>query len=358
MSQPIFIADYLASAEMLPVIDVRTPAEFEKGHIPGAFNVPLFSNEERVAVGTTYKQQSREAAILLGFDLAGPKWSGFIKDCLSIAPQKRVVVHCWRGGMRSGAMAWALNLYGFKVFVIKGGYKQYRAWVRNHFEKKYHLSILGGMTGSGKTALLQQLQQSDEQVIDLEKLAQHRGSAYGSMNYLKQPTQEQFENNLAMQLYKKDTAKKIWMEDECQMIGRCCIPPALWHQMRTTALIDLQVPYDARVHYLCDEYGVLDKTFLEESTLRISKRLGPKETKDAIAAIKENRMADFIKIVLVYYDKQYRKGLSKRLPEKIVTVQAGGVNAVENATILLQEEVTSYPKDATSSCAQKNDDGI
>ena len=99
----------------VPLADVRTPAEFEHGHIPGAFNLPLFSDEERVSIGTTYKQVGKEAAILLGFDFTGPKWSGFIKQALEMAPEKKIAVHCWRGGMRSGAMAWALDIYGFEV---------------------------------------------------------------------------------------------------------------------------------------------------------------------------------------------------------------------------------------------------
>src|ERR1700754_3081656 len=125
--------------DIVPVADVRTPAEFEKGHIPGASNLPLFSNEQRVLVGTTYKQESREAAILLGFDLAGPKWSGFIREALVIAPEKRVALHCWRGGMRSGAMAWALDLYGFEGYPIQGGYKKQRNWGHQQFENKYRL---------------------------------------------------------------------------------------------------------------------------------------------------------------------------------------------------------------------------
>ncbi|RYY23616.1 MAG: tRNA 2-selenouridine(34) synthase MnmH, partial [Chitinophagaceae bacterium] len=118
MHYPITISQFLISSPEIPLLDVRTPAEYAHGHIPGAFNLPLFSNEERVQVGTTYKQQGKEPAILLGFDLTGPKWSQFIKDALAVAPGKKVAVHCWRGGMRSGAMAWALNLYGFDVQVI------------------------------------------------------------------------------------------------------------------------------------------------------------------------------------------------------------------------------------------------
>lgn len=313
----ISITEWIGRASQLPLVDVRTPAEFAQGHIPGAHNVPLFSNEERVQVGTTYKQQSREQAILLGFDYVGPKWSDMIRQCLEIAPQKKIAVHCWRGGMRSGALAWALALYGFEVYQVKGGYKQYRRWAHTTFQRNYTVRMLGGMTGSGKTELLLALQQAGQQVIDLEGLAQHQGSSYGSMNQLVQPTQEQFENDLAWQLKDMDAGQALWLEDECRKIGKREIPAGIWTQMRSATLVDLQLPAEYRVQRLLGEYGVLDKEFLIAGTERISKRLGPEQTKHALAAIHENRMADFIRIALVYYDKTYRRGLSKRDPATI-----------------------------------------
>lgn len=324
------IDDFIKLPVTVPLIDVRTPAEFEKGHVPGAFNVPLFSNEDRVKVGTTYKQTGREEAILLGFDLTGPKWSGFIKSSLEIAPEKKIGVHCWRGGMRSGAMAWALGLYGFEVYLIQGGYKSYRRWVRQQFELNYKLRILGGMTGSGKTKLLQQMKLSGHQAIDLEDLAQHQGSSYGSMNKLVQPSQEQFENNLADRLKEMDSTHEIWVEDESMNIGRCSIPNPFWHQMRHAVLFDLKVPLEQRVASLVLEYGVLDKDFLVECTERIRKRLGPEQTKHAVAAIRENRMEDFIRIVLVYYDKTYRTGLNNRPQDRIFPVEIIGNDIAVN----------------------------
>lgn len=323
MIRNIPIEDWLQQPEPPILIDVRTPAEFTQGHIPGAFNVPLFSNEERVQVGTTYKQVGREPAILLGFDLVGTKWSGFIRQCLELAPGKRVAVHCWRGGMRSGAMAWALDLYGFEVYLIRGGYKAWRRWARERFETNYRIMVLGGMTGSGKTRLLQSLKAAGRQVIDLEDLAQHQGSSYGSMNKMQQPTQEQFENNMALQLKEIDPAQDLWMEDESQKIGKCGIPHPLWLQLRVARLIDLEVPLEQRVAALVQEYGCLDKDFLADATERIQKRLGPEQTKQALAAIREDRMADFIRIVLVYYDKTYRKGLSMRDKAQVFSFAAG-----------------------------------
>jgi tRNA 2-selenouridine synthase len=338
MIKTVNIADFLSSPVLIPIADVRTPAEFRQGHIPGAFNLPLFSDEERVQVGTIYKQVGRESAIMLGFDLTGNKWSGFIRQALEIAPDKKIALHCWRGGMRSGAMAWALNLYGFEVHLIEGGYKKYRRWVLDQFEKSYQLCILGGMTGSGKTLLLQQLRLMGQQVIDLEELAQHQGSAYGSLNRLVQPTQEQFENNLGKQLNMLNSQQPTWVENESMSIGKRFIPKLFFEQMLKAVLIDLEIDHQQRLQNLLKEYGTLDKEFLIESTQRIGKYLGPEQTKHAIAAIREDRMQEFIRLLLVYYDKTYRNGMKKRTPGLSFPLPLNSHDIEHNASLILQFE--------------------
>ncbi len=337
MIRSITITDFLNLNGEIVLADVRTPAEFDHGHIPGAVNLPIFSNEERVLVGTTYKQVGKEAAILLGFDLTGSKWSGFIRTALEMSPAKKIALHCWRGGMRSGAMAWALDLYGFEVYLIKGGYKHYRNWVIGQYSEPLSLEVLGGLTGSGKTKILHALRLSGEQVIDLEDLAQHQGSSYGTMNKFIQPTQEQFENNFAAQLYKLDKYKRTWVEDESSSIGRCIIPRPFWNGMLAARLIDIKVPLEQRVEMLTHEYGTLDKDFLIECTERIKKRLGPEQARDAISAIREERMTDFIRLVLTYYDKTYQKGLLKRDLSKIITVQLACTDAQKNAGLIVEK---------------------
>jgi tRNA 2-selenouridine synthase len=338
MIKNIDVSGFLELEKAIPLVDVRTPAEFEHGHICGAYNIPLFTNEERVEVGTTYKQAGREDAILLGFDLTGSKWAGYIKKALEIAPGKKIGLHCWRGGMRSGAMAWALNLYGFDVYLLQGGYKKYRRRVLDKFTEKFNIQILGGLTGSGKTKVLQELKMLGEQVIDLEDLAQHQGSAFGSMNFMEQPGQEQFENNLAAQLDLLDPNQAVWIEDESICIGRCSIPNALFQQMRDAPLTALKVKPEARVDFLVNKYGGLDKDFLKICTGKIWKRLGPEQTKNAITAIEEDRMADFIRTVLVYYDKTYNNGLSKRKPENVTTIECTDCNASANATLIMARQ--------------------
>lgn len=336
MIRRITFDEWQKLSEPAPIADVRAPAEYIQGHLPGSCPLPLFSDEERARVGTTYKQKGKEAAVLLGFEITGPKWPGFIQQALGIAPQKKIVLHCWRGGMRSAAMAWALDLYGFDVHLLQGGYKAFRHWVFRQMEKEYDLLVVGGMTGSGKTRILRQLDLLGEQVIDLEDLAQHHGSSYGSVNRLVQPTQEQFENNLAVTLSRLDRERKIWIEDESQNVGRCLIPKPLWLQMRSAVLLDVRVPLEQRVDALVEEYGSLDKDFLVECTERISRRLGPEQTKHAVAAIREHRMAEFIRIVLVYYDKTYRKGLSGRDPDRIYPITLKNNEAAAGARQLME----------------------
>lgn len=291
----------------VPVLDIRSPKEFAKGHLPGAISFPLFTDEQRALVGTTYHNEGRQAAILQGFDITGPKWSGFIKAALEIAPDQKVIVHCWRGGMRSEAMAWALNLYGFQVFVIKGGYKSFRRWCHRLFSQGLNLWVLSGKTGANKTGVLRHMADQGNQVLDLEALACHQGSAYGSMGTFVQPSQEQFENNLALALNRLLPDQPIWVEDESITIGRVAIPRPLWLQLCMAPVVELDVPVESRMDVLYPQYGVLDQQFLAEATLKIKKRLGPDQTAAAITDIRNGEMRSFIRRVLTYYDKAYQK---------------------------------------------------
>ena len=215
------------------IIDVRSPDEYAHAHIPNAFSLPLFTNEERAEIGTTYKQQSREAAIKLGLPFFGNKMQNMIEQVegwvaiyeKTNGNKPTILVHCWRGGMRSAAVAWLLDLYGFKIEQLSGGYKAYRNWVLAQFEKNYSMKVLGGYTGSGKTEILLQLQKSKIPVIDLEGLANHKGSAFGALGQHEQASQEQFENKLAGALFHASNAHPyFWIEDESQRIGTNMLP--------------------------------------------------------------------------------------------------------------------------------------
>ena len=337
------------------MLDVRSPAEFAHAHIPGAYSLPLFTDEERKIVGTTYKQQSREAAIKIGLDFFGPKMRGMVEQVENIVKahdmSKVVLVHCWRGGMRSAGVAWLLDLYGFKVYSLVGGYKYFRRWVLDELEMPLQLKILGGYTGSGKTELLKQLGVAGERIIDLESIANHKGSAFGNIGLPSQPSQEMFENLLGLRLHSGPSTtehasgpnngvqKTLWLEDESQRIGTVNIPHALWQQMRKADVYFLDIPFNERLKHIVEEYGQLDKEKMIAAIERIAKRLGGLETKTAISLLVENNIEDAFRILLKYYDKWYSKGLSNRkeFAGHCITLKPGTVDSVENAKLVLDQ---------------------
>ena len=201
------------------IIDVRSPVEFNAGHIPGSTNIPLFSDEERATVGTLYAESGRDIAIEKGLEFVGPKMADFVRrtkavlakqpgDCES---EKIAYVHCWRGGMRSQSFAWLLDMAGIKVRVLKGGYKGFRKVAHRKIGLRHKMVILSGLTGAGKTEFLIELQKKGEQIIDLEGLANHRGSSFGAIGLGQQPTTEQFENCRFAALEKLNPNRRIWI---------------------------------------------------------------------------------------------------------------------------------------------------
>jgi tRNA 2-selenouridine synthase len=318
--EKISVDRFAELAGIFPVIDVRSEAEYSHAHVPGAHNLPLFNNEERKIVGTIYKQQSRELAIKKGLDFFGPKMKSMIvfaeKINASLGNEnKTFIVHCWRGGMRSAGVAWLLDLYGFKVYTLVGGYKAYRNWVLKQFEKDHRINIVGGYTGSGKTVLLDELKKFGEAVVDLEGIAGHRGSAFGRIGLPEQTSVEMFENKLAMALStieREKPGKPIWMEDESQRIGAVSIPHTLWSTMRKSLVYFIHIPFEKRLAYLVDTYGKLDKKELYDATTRIQKKLGGLETKTALQFLEENDLFGCFDILLKYYDKLYGKSLLSR----------------------------------------------
>ena len=339
MPSSIDISNFLQqSSHTNSIIDVRTPNEFEQGHIPGAVNIPLFSNEERVIVGTLYKQQGKQPAILKGLEFVGPKMTDIINKAQACTQNNTLFVHCWRGGMRSASVAWLLELYGIKTFTLKGGYKYFRRYVLDSFAKEYNLLILGGKTGSAKTLVLEKLMSLNEQVVNLEKLAAHKGSAFGALGENKQPSQEQFENELATALQNITNEKPLWLEDESRLIGNKVIPAALWEQMRAAKTICMNIPFEDRVNYLTVEYGKFAKEELKVSIEKIIKRLGHQQAKNALVALDENDLKTTCRICLSYYDKSYQHGMDKREKTSIKQIDFNSLDIDQIASQLLTLE--------------------
>ncbi|QMU26984.1 tRNA 2-selenouridine(34) synthase MnmH [Adhaeribacter radiodurans] len=325
-----------ATEHNIPVLDVRAPKEFNEGHIPAAQSLPLFTDEERKQVGTTYKQINKDQAVLLGLDLFGPKMSEMVRQAEKLAPGKEVMLHCWRGGMRSAGVAWLLDLAGFKVNLLRDGYKAFRRLVKHTFAQPMPLMVIGGLTGSGKTEILQELQKLGENIIDLEKLAHHRGSAFGGIGQPSQPSVEQFENELGLNLLRFQTANRIWLEDENSVVGRLNLPVSLYNQMQQAPLIKLEIPKMARIQKLAADYRSADKELLQQAIERIKKRLGGLAYKEALTAIDTGDMEKMVEIALVYYDKAYSYQLDLKPADKITTVALPKFDPPANAREILE----------------------
>ncbi|MBU1013865.1 MAG: tRNA 2-selenouridine(34) synthase MnmH [Bacteroidetes bacterium] len=333
----ITIADYFLKFSDLHIIDVRSPGEFEKGHIPQANSIPLFTDEERAKVGTAYTRQSKEIAMNIGLKIVKPKLRNFIDESRKIAPEGRVVVHCWRGGMRSASFARHLTENGFsEVFLIEGGYKHYRRHVLQFFEHSFHLYIVGGYTGSGKTRILEILREKAQQVIDLEGIAHHRGSAFGGISMGKQPSVEQFENNLYEEMRHLDLDQPIWLEDESHHIGSVFVPKALFDQMEASRVYFLNIPREERAKYLVNEYSNLDREELAVSIKKIAKRLGFDQAKYALEFLGKEDFYNVAMTTLKYYDKFYLRGLSLHDKSKIRKINIESVRHADNADLLLK----------------------
>ena len=289
------------------LIDVRTPAEYKQGHIPGAFNLPLFSNTERAVVGTLYKQKGPEKAMLQGLEIVGPKMKSLAEHAKTIADGRKVILHCWRGGKRSESMAWLFKMVGLNVDIIIGGYKAYRQLQTEFYSKnELNILVLGGRTGCGKTLLLHELAKQGQQIIDLEALAHHKGSAFGALGETVQESSEQFCNKLFDAFRKQDATKTYWIENESRAIGSVGIPEELWHKMKAAPLINIERSLDQRIEIIKAEYGHFSIEDLKQSFDKIRKKIGGQNLKKAHEALEGGNLAGAIKIALFYYDKAYQ----------------------------------------------------
>jgi tRNA 2-selenouridine synthase len=309
---PISIEEILTLRDQLPLIDVRSQGEFAEGHIRGAMNIPLLNNEERVIVGTAYKKQGQQIAIKEGFRLVGPRLLEIINETEKIADGREVLVHCWRGGMRSNNFCQFIGMAKIKTRSLKGGYKAYRQLALQTFQKPLQLVLITGCTGSGKSEVLRALSQQGEQVLDLEAMANHKGSAFGGLMLPPQPTTEQFHNDLFEAMLRLDLTKTIWVEDESITIGKVSLPVDFWRHMQASPLVQMHVRKEIRINRLVNEYGIADRLEFSLAMDKITKRLGGQHLKAAKASLAEGNMAATIDILLTYYDKYYLGSIDKK----------------------------------------------
>lgn len=306
------LQDFLSLRKDLPVLDVRSEGEFSAGHIRGAANIPLLKDEERVIVGTTYKQKGQQEAIREGFRLVGPRLLDLISNAEEIAGGTEVIVHCWRGGMRSANFSQFVGMAGIRSRILDGGYKAYRQAALDSFSVPLQFVSLTGCTGSGKSEVLRELANQGEQVVDLEAMAHHKGSAFGGLLQLPQPTTEQFQNDLYEQLLNLDLTKRIWVEDESIAIGKIFLPSDFWAQVHRSPLVRMDVPKEIRVARLVDEYGPADREEFLQIMTKVSRKLGGQNFLVAKDKLLQNDMPSVMEILLTYYDKAYLGSMDKR----------------------------------------------
>ncbi|MGR3483784.1 MAG: tRNA 2-selenouridine(34) synthase MnmH [Paracoccaceae bacterium] len=295
------------------LIDVRSPAEYAEDHVPGAINLPVLSNEERARVGTIYVRQSPFLARKIGAAMVFRNAADHLAGPLSAMEGGwRPLVYCWRGGQRSGAMTWMLREVGWRADVIAGGYRTYRRLVHAALydgRVPHRIVLLDGNTGTAKTDMLAQVADLGGQVLDLEGLANHRGSLLGAMPG-GQPSQKAFESRLASVLHAADPARPLLLEAESNKVGELLIPPALWAAMKAAPRVRIEAPIAARAAYLARAYADLldDAPRMSGLLDRLVAHRGAEVVAGWQAALAEGRRVDLCRDLMVeHYDRAYAR---------------------------------------------------
>ena len=327
----------------IPLVDVRSPSEYRKGHITGAINLPLFTDEERSRIGTLYIQSGRLPAIEKGLEIVGPRLKDMAEKGRSLARKGQLKVYCWRGGMRSEKMSWLFELVGIRCLVLKGGFKAYRNQLLEDFRDLSNLIVLQGPTGSGKTEILSVLSEKGEQAIDLEGLACHKGSAFGHIGMDVQPTSLQFQNDLHAKCLQLNPDRRIWIESESLSIGKVYMPETLWESINHSPIVELAIPKAVRIQRLVREYGKSDIEVLKESTRKIAKKFGHKYVQEVLNYLEEGDLENATSLLLDYYDKSYTFSQKKYKARKPVIVKSNSGDPYINADKLIQkiEEISA-----------------
>jgi len=324
-----------AEANETPLIDVRSPSEYEYGHIPGAINISLLNDEQRHLVGILFKKNGQTAAVELGFELIGHLFHLYIKQARAVAPNGRVYLYCWRGGLRSNTMAWILSAAGFDVTIIENGYKSYRRLALKVFTSFSRFLVISGATGAGKTEILHQLNSAGEVILDLEAIANHKGSVFGAFGQKPQSTQEHFENLIALELFRKASASVIWVEHESRMIGKLRIPDGVYSRLLSSPIVLIERSFSQRKSRILLEYGIFPNELLATQTALLRPRLGNDATKFALEALHADDKNTWVDIMLNYYDKSYSFAFQKQAPKKVVNINSEHIKAAELIILLI-----------------------
>ena len=358
---PLFTIDAAWAAARLDaegvdgaVIDARSPAEFAEDHLPGARNWPVLDDDERAVVGTEHKQVSDFDARKHGAALVARRIADILDRHVADKPRDwQPLVYCWRGGKRSGTLAWFLSEIGFRTQLLDGGYKAFRAFVRAQLDTlplQHRFTVIAGRTGSGKTRLLQALAAQGAQVLDLEALARHRGSILGGLHGEPQPAQKAFETALWNALRRFDPARPVFVESESRKIGARQVPEALLDQMRGHGrCVVVQMPDDARVALLLEEYA----DYLRDPDRFCSDLDGLTELQGKARVERWQAMARagdwpsvYRELMLQHYDPLYTRSIRRNFDVSQaldIDVPDGGDAAMTGAAARLIERVEGLP---------------
>ncbi len=304
------------------IIDVRSPAEFALDHIPGSVNYPVLNNEERIEIGTLYKQVSPFAAKKLGAALVSRNIANHLEnDLLGFPREWRPLIYCWRGGERSGAFTHILNRIGWKAMQLEGGYQGFRRTVIDGLEraaKDYSFQVICGMTGSGKTRILHELKALGAQVLDLEALAIHRGSVLGNEPNIDQPSQKGFETQLWNAFHSLDKSRVVFVESESKKVGGVHIPDSLMEQIRIGQCIELRSSTQTRVSWLLREYHhfLSDTDSFKHKLSLLTSRYGKVQIEKWNKAIDASNFDSLVEELLVmHYDPSYQSSIVRNFPQ-------------------------------------------
>lgn len=320
----------------IPIVDVRSEGEFAKGQIPGACNIPLMNNQERKLVGTEYRSKGSTSALELGYKIVGPRFANIQHQFKATSKNNHIIIHCWRGGKRSEISCQLAQEMHIEPLYISGGYRSYRRWCKATIEKQRKFYVLSGKTGSGKTQLLHLLEKQGLQVLDLEKLANHKGSVFGGLGHESQPSQEMFENQLAHKLNTFNSGP-IFVENESRMIGKLFIPECIFLQLKKHNVLHIELSQEARKQRIIEEYGHFSTHDIFLCAQKLQKRLGGLRLKNIKRSLQLGNY-DWIDILLDYYDKSYTHHKQKYNQRIIHKISGNNLSQIhENLTHLLSQ---------------------